>query len=382
MKTIVQYNPRFYPCVGGGETYVSNLITNIKEYNFEIVTNSLPGLPTEEYFSEKILVKRFIPYDRSLYSFDNHLLRKFSFPWRFFTDILRLRMKNEYLKRSTCNLIHFHGIGFCNNLLKVDTKINYMLFSKLINFNGINIPKIITIHNLFSSLNHCPVLETYEKFIIDQFDTIICVDKNIEMYVKDYLHSSNQNKNVYFIPNSVDVLKFSYSKPEPKEKLHIGFVGRFEYSRGIGLLQLLVKSLPDFCELHITSNQIEGINNPNVHFHGVLSENEVPDFIKNVDLIFNPVLVEGISRITLESMSCGRPVIMLDKGDRYPVINEKTGYLIKEDLQELLFLLENIYNNKSYLTNLGYNSRKVIENEFSNDVLVPKIMGIYSDLIN
>lgn len=381
MKTIVQYNPRFHPCVGGGETYVSNLVTNIKEYSFEVVTNSLPGIPEEEYFSENVLVKRFPPNDKNLCSFGNPFIRKFSFPWRVFTDILRLQKKNKYLIKSTPNLVHFHGIGFCNNLLKIDMQINRLFFSKLVNFNEIKTPKIITIHNLFSSLNSCPILKAYEKFIIDQFDTIICVDKNIEICVKNYLDLTNKDKNIYFIPNSVDVHKFYYSKHELKENLNIGFVGRFEYSRGVSLLQLLIRSLPDFCELHITSNQVEGVNKSNVHFYGILPENDVPHFLRNVDVVFNPVLVEGISRITLEAMSCGRPVIMLNKGDRYPVINGKTGYLIKEDINELLSLLDSINTNREELQKLGQKGRKIIENEFSNEVVLKKIENIYQELI-
>lgn len=381
MKTIAQYNPRFSPCVGGGETYVSNLVLNIKKYNFDIITNSLPGFLLEEVFSENTLVKRFLPYDRNLSPFNNSIISKLSFPYRFSSDILRLRKKNKYLKKSTYDLIHFHGIGFCNNLLRVDTWTKTMIFSKLIDFSEINTPKVITIHNLFSSLNPDPVFKTYEQNIIDQFECIICVDKNIETYVRHHSNLINKYKKIYFIPNSIDIDKFSFSKIESKNKLVIGFVGRFEYSRGIDMLKLLIENLPNFCELHITCNQIQGVNNPNVYFHGFLPENDVPSFIKNVDIIFNPVLVEGISRITLEAMSCGRPVIMIDKGDRYPIFNRNTGYIIKENIDELLFLLEYLYDNENELKEIGYNARQIIEKEFSNEIIIPKIIRIYDELI-
>ncbi|AKB30498.1 Glycosyltransferase [Methanosarcina siciliae T4/M] len=381
MKTIAQYNPRFSPCIGGGETYVSNLVLNIKKYNFNIITNSLPYSPLEENFSENTLVKRFLPYDRNLLPFNNFIISKLSFPYRFCSDILRLQRKNEYLKKSTYDLIHFHGIGFCNNLLRVDTWINSMIFSKFIDFSEINTPKVITIHNLFSSLNNNPIFEKYELNMIDQFESIICVDKNIEIYVKNYSCLMNKDKKIHFIPNSVDINKFSFSELELKDKLVIGFVGRFEYSRGIDILKLLIENLPNFCELHITCNQILGVNNPNVYFHGILPENDIPSFIKSMDIIFNPVLVEGISRITLEAMSCGRPVIMIDKGDRYPVFNGKTGYIIKENIDELLFLLEYLYDNENKLKEIGYNARQTVEREFSNEVIIPKIIRIYDELI-
>ena len=147
------------------------------------------------------------------------------------------------------------------------------------------------------------------------------------------------------------------------------------------MLLTLIDNLPDFCELHITHNPIKTKNNANVHYHGTLKENEVPSFLENIDILFNPVLAEGISRITLEAMSCGRPVIMLDIGDRYPTIHGKTGYLINEEIGELISLLRHIHENRGELMKLGENARRIVENEFSNEVIIPKIKKIYEDLI-
>lgn len=71
---------------------------------------------------------------------------------------------------------------------------------------------------------------------------------------------------------------------------------------------------------------------------------------------------------------------MLDKGNRYPTIHGKTGYLIKEDINELLSLLEYINDNRSELEKLGRNARKIVEEQFSTDVIIPKIKKIYENL--
>ena len=382
MTKIAQYNPRFFPIVGGGETHVSNLVNGMKDYNFEIITNALKNSPLNEQFSDNTLIRRFLPYDMSLIPFENSVISKYSFPYRLMTDVLRIWRKNKYLESSDCALVHFHGIGFGNNLLRADKLLNSSFLMKLIDFSSINKPKILTMHNLFSAFSDKPIYEKYEHFIIDQFENIICVDRNIENYVNDYVNSTNQHKNVWFIPNSVDIDKFHFSKIEQKDKIRIGFVGRFEHSRGIDLLRKLIENIPDFCELHITSNPIEGNNNSNIHCHGVLQENEVPHFLENIDILFNPVLAQGISRISLEAMSCGRPAIMLDIGDRYPIIHDKTGYLIDGEIGELISLLEHIHENMGELNKLGENSRMIVENEFSNEVIIPKIKQIYEDLVH
>lgn len=382
MTTIAQYNPRFFPIVGGGETHVSNLVMGMKNYNFEIITNALKNSPLEEHFFENTIIRRFLPYDMSLIPFENPLISKYSFPYRLITDILRLWGKNQYLKSSDCALVHFHGIGFCDNLLLAGKLLNNSSLMKLIDFTGINKPKLLTIHNLFSAFSNNPIYEKYEHFIIDQFENIICVDRNIEKYVNDYLKSTKQHKKVWFIPNSVDIDKFHFSKIEQKDKLRIGFVGRFEHSRGIDFLLKLMDNVPDFCELHVSHDPVKANNNINIHYHGKLRENEVPHFLENIDILFNPVLAEGISRIALEALSCGRPVIMLDIGDRYPTINGKNGYLINGDIGELLSLLEHIHKNRDELIQLGENARKIVEDEFSNEIIIPKTKKIYEDLLH
>ena len=85
--------------------------------------------------------------------------------------------------------------------------------------------------------------------------------------------------------------------------------------------------------------------------------------------------------MTIESMSIGRPVIMFDIGDRYPVINQKTGFLINQKSQELLDIILYALNNKNEIINMSAKCREVIKNEFSNEVLIPKLDLIYKQLI-
>jgi glycosyltransferase involved in cell wall biosynthesis len=108
----------------------------------------------------------------------------------------------------------------------------------------------------------------------------------------------------------------------------------------------------------------------------------IPDFLHKIDVLFNPITDEGISIISLEAMACGRPTIMIDRGDRYPIINNKTGFLIDDKLQELLKLLEHLNDNRIIIKKTSKNARKIVENEFSNQAIIPKIKNIYESLTN
>lgn len=389
-ETIIQYYPRFYPIMGGTEVYLANIVKDISDCHFEIVTNALYGYPLTEHFSGNAHILRFLPYDRNLVPFRTKSVSKALFPYRLLSDIIRVKKKYAYLKRSKFDLLHVHGIGFEGNFLRVDSWLKFSLFTKLIDFTFINSPKLLTMHNLFSPFTNNPAAKKFEHHIIDQFDNIIAVDKNIQSYVGKYVDDSTQDKNIWFIPNSVDTELFTFTAPIEDKKLKIGFVGRLEASRGLELLHDLIRNLPEYVELHIVGagnatyiNKFESNTDASkIHFYTNVKNENIPEFLSRIDVLFNPVLAEGISRITLEAMSCGRTVIMLDKGDRYPVIHGKTGYLIKQDVNELLELLQYLHYNRDDIKKIGGNSREVVENEFSNDVVIPEIKEIYKLLIS
>ncbi len=387
-KTIIQYNPRFYPIMGGGEVHVANIVKGLSDYNFKIVTNALYGYPLVENFSQNVQILRFLPNDRNLIPFKTKSFNKALFPYKLLSDIIRQKQKYSYLKNSSFDLLHIHGIGFESNFLKTDRILNCTMFTKLIDFSFIDIPKVITIHNLFSPFTQDKLSRKFEQHIINQFENIIVVDQNIKSYVEDYVDKTGQNKNIIFVPNSVDTQKFNVFNYVEDAKLKVGFIGRLEASRGLELLYKLIKNLPEYIELYIVGSGNENnrskfeanIDVSKINYYTNLKNEDIPEFIGKIDILFNPVLAEGISRVSLEAMSCGKPVIMLDKGNRYPIIKNKTGYLI-QTTDELLQLLQYLQDNRSEIREVGKNARKIVENEFSNDFVIPKISKIYKSLI-
>lgn len=88
-KTIIQYNPRFYPVMGGGEVYIDNIVKGISDYNFKIITNALYGYPLVDNLSQNTQILRFLPPDRNLAPFKNKNYNKILFPYRILSDIVR-----------------------------------------------------------------------------------------------------------------------------------------------------------------------------------------------------------------------------------------------------------------------------------------------------
>jgi len=388
-KKIVHYNPRFYPIMGGGEVYIANIMQNITDYKYEVVSNALSDRPLIEVYHDNTLIKRFLPYDLNLKPLKDKRANRLLFLYRLFSDISRQKRKISYIAQADIDLLHVHGIGFETNFLRVDNSIGVNFFTRSVNFRSIKKPSLLTIHNLISPFIQSNVVRKYESSIIDQFDNIICVDKKIESIVRENIEKKNQDKNIWFIPNSVDTDLFKFKELPERNKLKIGFIGRLEASRGLNFLHQLISNLPDYVELLVVGSANKLIVDKfksesrisNIKFYETIDNNKIPDILEGIDILFNPVQAEGISRISLEAMSSGRPVIMIDKGDRYPVIHGETGYLINDDLDSLITLLSYLRTNRNELRKLGEKARIIVEKEFSNKVVFPQIKKIYEELI-
>jgi len=258
------------------------------------------------------------------------------------------------------------------------------IIEKLTDFSYVE-PKILTVHGLSCLMTDDPLIKEQELTFINQFENIICVDQRLYEFFKDNL----EQKRIWLVPNSIDTKKFKFTPLSHDKNLRVGFIGRLEKSRGISLLYDFIDNLPSYAEVHVlgAGNSIaikkfqSRVDVTKIHFETNISYEDVHAFYRKFDVLLNPVIAEGISRVTLEAMSSGRPVIMLDKGNRYPVINKETGYLINDDIEELLNLLRYIHENEDELKAVAKNARVIVEKEYDNSVIIPKIGDIYGDII-
>jgi glycosyltransferase involved in cell wall biosynthesis len=168
--------------------------------------------------------------------------------------------------------------------------------------------------------------------------------------------------------------------------LKVGFIGRLEEAKGLNLLLQFIEHIPNYVELTIVgSGDQRALNSlfkqqniSHVRYISNISNENLPSLIKSLDVVLNPATGEGISRVTLEAMSSGRPVIMIDKGDRDPIINNKNGFLIPYEINSLRDVLSNMWQSKDNLHLMGKNAREAIENKYSDEILLSKIAGIYN----
>jgi len=370
---IAHYTDRFYPTTGGIQIHIQSIINYMKDVDFNIITDAIENYKNIEKFSKNCRICRSNP--RSIIT---PIGNKMFFPQRSIATSIRHKRKIEWLNNSNMDVVHVHGpaIGMDNH--KADSILGRSFFSRGINFKKISIPKILTMHGLFSPYSESNFFLQFERELISDFETIICVDKSIY----DYVISLKEKGNVHFIPNSIDTAKFSYSQALTNKKIKIVYIGRPDPLRGFDLISELSRSLPKGFQMVLVlakdSNKPLNIKkSKNVKILWNLTQDQVAEVIKDIDIVLNPLKIPVISRVTLEAMAIGRPVITTEIDRIHPIKDKKTGFVIKDQIDSLNALLDEIKTGKYDLKKMGQVGRNIIKKEFSNEIVMPKIRKIY-----
>lgn len=394
---VIHYYDRFYPYLGGAETHIANTIDNLSDVQFDVVTNQLPDTSKIDRYRSNCLIRRFGPIDKGQIQ-TNKIMKKINISVvpSLLGEIIRMKKKLEYIKKSNSDLIHIHAPFLSMPLLSFDLR--FFKKSKLLrflDFSDLKKPCVLTIHAAHLKENDepinyeiIPIYNDYFKRWLKPADEIIVVEKFLYSYLKNYLENNNIYANLHFIPNSVDTDLFDYRENIIENKLKVLYVGRI--NKSLNYLLRFIDNIPIFVEFNIVGSgypedfiELEKhVGDGNIRLYKNITLDKLIGLYHEANIIWNPVGFESISRVTLESMSCGRPVIMIDKGDRTPVVHNKTGFLVDKSIESLINILECVYNNHAFLQRLSENSRKIIESDYCNAVIIPKIKKIYLDLTN
>jgi glycosyltransferase involved in cell wall biosynthesis len=98
---------------------------------------------------------------------------------------------------------------------------------------------------------------------------------------------------------------------------------------------------------------------------------------KNSSIIVLPSFREGFPKTLIEAGLSGRPVLASDvPGCRDAIVNGITGYTFPlNDKKTYISQIINLINNKHKMKIMGQEGRKHVINNFSTDIVIPKIVA-------
>lgn len=207
-----------------------------------------------------------------------------------------------------------------------------------------------------------------------------------------------KNKKIIQLPNPIDCSIFKYEEkkscrkyfklPNDKKLILFGAMSATSDPRKgyPELIEALKNVKTQNVEFVIFGNEKEEKNelNHKTHFIGKITDDEILKKLYNAaDVMIVPSLQENLSNAIMESLSCSTPVIAFDIGGNSDLIDhKKNGYLANPfDTRDLAFGIDWVLSNKDY-EQLCINARDKVLNSFSYDVVIPKYIELYKNIIH
>lgn len=388
---ILNYYASFLPFMGGIEQNIYYFAKYSKMQHI-VLTNQLHNTQNFERIGGIEVYRvppKVPPLKKSKKRLVSHLLK----------EIPREINKIKMLKKINFDIIHLRGPYLSSDLFYgLDCTIGSSFFKKLSPWRLVNKPKIITFHALLSYTKFIsPEAEStlwiyrekkswnkFEKFLCKYSDEIICVDQ----YMIAPLRELSEGKEIHFIPSAVDLSIF---KPMEKNetlnflpddikkslgRFNVLIIGRINEIKGVMFLNHLSKLLPKSINIiHVGEGKLP-LQSSRIIKLGPLANSLLPYLINYSDIVFHPAITEGIGRTALETLACGKPIIMLGKHmNRFPLINGKNGFIVDDPKSAAEIILE-LHNSQNFYKQIALNAISTSK-DFDVRELAGKVDKIY-----
>jgi len=397
---VLQYAPLFLPSLGGTEVNIYSFAKHSKHKHY-VLTDSLPTTSSFEEI-DGIQIYRAGPPRMRVERRGLNLMLEYLF------GTIRELNKAMNIYRLEFDILHLHGsYGFPMLFDAIDKTLGRTVFKRLLAWRICKKPIVLTLH---STPSHdlpprAPFLSKpfppprtrnswvgLEMLYRAETAIVICIDR----YMVSLMKSFPGDAKIVYIPSGIDTHIFQPIRKEDafrllpsemQEKIErysedflVLYIGRFDPSKGTQFLEAFSRRLPIDVKLVVAGHgdlRLLG-KADNMIYLGRIENKDAPALINSCDAIFNPVLFTGISRVTFEGMACGKPVVMFDGTDRYPVIHERNGFLVS-NTDEASETIVRLHKDPDLYTKIGKEALRTAR-ENSVQTLAKQVDALYETL--
>jgi glycosyltransferase involved in cell wall biosynthesis len=220
---------------------------------------------------------------------------------------------------------------------------------------------------------------------------------------KQYIGMGVPVHRIQVIPNSINVTQYGSLPPNGLIRQKFGIpwdvkiilsLGRLHKIKGIDLLLFafsdvikhyssvrLIIAGPDHGELNKLQKLVKELHLESVVlFTGPLYGEEKVAAYNDADLFVLPSVYESFGNTVLEALACGTPVIVTT-GCHIANVVEKVGLVVERDSTLLSEAIIKSLENDELRYHFGERGRKMVFEEFSDEVVIKKIEDIYRTCI-
>lgn len=274
------------------------------------------------------------------------------------------------------------------NSLRLSKKydIVHALYSDVGLFPSYKFPTVITEHVLKELDNSCWMRYKHflQKITYLRVKLVIVVSSNLKSVLVE--HYGLRNK-VVMIPHGIDVVSFYPIKPSGTlTHYKMQLLKNHKYlcfSCGVqgidsSTFLTIAKQFPQI--LFVVAGRKENTRLSNVYQTGRISENALIQYYAIADFCFKPLKFATANNAILEAMAMGR-VTITNKIDGVTDYLDETCAYLASSVSDFPKLFEQVMNNRSEVEKRGQKAREKAEKEFSWEVIVPKIIRVYQQVL-
>lgn len=342
---IVQLSSHFFPNVGGVETHLSDLVSELSKRHqvfvltYRPLTTKTKWLLWEKISNLTILRFPWFPGFFNKLSVFPALEFLYLLPGLFISLPIVLMFFRP-------QIIHSHGLvaGFVG-----------AFWGKLF-----GVRTVVSTHSIY----HFPKSGFYTQFaklIFLANNQVLCLSNQSVQEIKS-LGIKNVSKFTYwinmdkFLPKKVTLSKFN-----------VLFVGRLVKEKGVFELDQAAKELKKSGVLvRVAGFGPEADKLKNCGLLGVVSQDELPKLYSSASVLIVPSIhEEGFGRVVIEALACGIPVIASNRGALPEALNDSVGRLIDVTSENIVKTVLDLKNNKTLYNKLKSNTRKFAQKRYS-----------------
>ena len=234
------------------------------------------------------------------------------------------------------------------------------------------------VHETLLSVNRVVAVSPALANDIHQFEPDIRIDTVGNLIRTDFFQPVTDQKLAWITHNPFRFLTIASYLTEAKGTHHLIEAVHILYKLEVQDFTLFIGGNgPDYARL---KQMVESLGIASkVVFLGMLSQEQVLDWIQKTDLFISPSLGETFGMLIAEAMSCGKPVIATRCGGPEFIVEPGTGILVnKADPVDLAEAMESVLSGKVHFE--PGMIRQSIVSRFGEEAFIRNITEIYQSL--
>ena len=228
--------------------------------------------------------------------------------------------------------------------------------------------KVLSVHGVFSeqvdtlhSKSISSIAKIAESQVLNWPDKLTTDSKATQKLYKEKF-----DLNFEYLPSPLDIQKFSGISDVPKIENQVAYVGRDSYEKGIDILKQ-------------AESKIDG----NVVYCTDRSWDDAMKIIKSSQVIVVPSRMESLPTIVKEAFYLNVPVVATNVGGIPELISDNdTGLLVPpENPEKIADAVNDLLSNPEKAEKLAINGNNFVKKNMTWDVVLPKFIQFYEDLL-